>query len=197
MPPYGCGDPKYYNIMRNAVRCLKENGSLGHGFECFNYFFPQEIEDEFLVFSEEGLSAEAKWKYLTLPELQSFLCNRIQQGYAFPLNPKWILCDKGWKHVYDQMHANSSPQVKTALDVWYPPESGIRELIEVVHQRHPNGFCQQMLSQNSTGFEERRAMDRSEEELKRHMTLQRAKFATDALDHLQILPRHHCYESLS
>jgi len=29
-----------------------------------------------------------------------------------------------------------------SLDIWYPPSSGIRERVEEIYQRHPNGFQQ-------------------------------------------------------
>ena len=38
----------------------------------------------------------APFQYLDLPGLQNFLRARIDDGYAFPLNPKWLLCDSGW-----------------------------------------------------------------------------------------------------
>ena len=36
------------------------------------------------------------WRYLSLPELRQFLIARVRDGFTFPLNPKWILCDPGF-----------------------------------------------------------------------------------------------------
>ena len=38
----------------------------------------------------------SKFRYMTEPALRAFLLERIREGYRFPLNPKWVLADRGW-----------------------------------------------------------------------------------------------------
>jgi hypothetical protein len=176
MPQFGYGDPKTYSIMENAINRLKNNGAVRHGSECFNYFFPQEMEETFLVISDKF--TEKPWKYLTLPELQDFLLDRIREGFTMPLNLKWILCDRGWKKIYDELFSSQFPHVQDSLDIWYPPQSGIRDQIEQLHSKYPNGF--ETINKEQNGFlndddDPSYAADLAKLELKRYMTLQRAK----------------------
>jgi len=60
MPRFGFGDPKSYSIMKNAVSCLSHSGAVRHGAECFNYYFPQDLDDEFLVVAD-GLPNNQPW----------------------------------------------------------------------------------------------------------------------------------------
>jgi hypothetical protein len=77
--------------MENAANMLTggkyQNGAVRHGAECFNYYFPQELDDEFLVISDHIEEGKA-WKYMNANEVQDFLIARIKDGYTFPLNPK-------------------------------------------------------------------------------------------------------------
>ena len=86
------------------------------GAECFNYGFPQELDEEFLVISDT-LPGEVAWKYVTDEKLRKILCERIDEGFCFPLNPKWILADKGWKKVYDKMMASKNKDIQTSLEI--------------------------------------------------------------------------------
>jgi hypothetical protein len=180
MPPLGYSDPKSHNIMKHAVRRLKKEGAVRHGAECFNYYFPQELDDEFLVISDNLSGHALPWKYVGKQGLQEILKNKIDLGYTFPIHPKWIMCDMGWKEVYDKLMASNRANVQDSLKVWYPPESGIREKIEVIHQRHPGGFRRRLGRAQSHRFEAAEmdgtaAMDLAELELKYYLTLQRAK----------------------
>ena len=183
MPEFGYSDPKSYLIMENAVASLKESGAVRHGPECFNYYFPQELDDHFLVISDtmanDG-SGSVPWKYVDERELQSILCQKIDEGFTFPLNPKWVLCDPGWKKVFDKLVECRTPTVQQSMACWYPPGSGLREMIEEIHQQHPNGFQREKvaLSSEEGGFSENdgtSAMDIAELQLKNFLTLQRAK----------------------
>ena len=138
MPEYGYGDPKSYEITKGAVEQIKSN-AVRHGAECFNYYFPQEIDDHFLLVSDD-LEGSSAWKYVKVKELQQFLSVKIDEGFCCPLNLKWILADRGWKKIYDKMMASKCTVVQKSLDSWYPPESGIREQIETAHRRFPQGF---------------------------------------------------------
>jgi hypothetical protein len=74
--------------MQVAVSRLNETGCVRHGAECFNWFFPQEIDDRFLVISDT-LTDSVKWKMVNVQELQDLLIAKIEEGFTFPINPKW------------------------------------------------------------------------------------------------------------
>lgn len=137
-PEYGFGDPKSTSIMEHAAMKLKSTGAVRHGSECFNYYFPQEIDEMFLLISDT--LKPVPWKYVNVKELQVILSAKIAEGFVFPLNPKWILCDPGWKKIYDDLMASDALYADLSKDVWFPPYSGVRERIEKIHKRHPNGF---------------------------------------------------------
>ncbi|KAG7340934.1 hypothetical protein IV203_030549 [Nitzschia inconspicua] len=138
IPEYGFGDPKSYGIMEQAAKRLSNTGAVRHGSECFNYYFPQEIDDNFLLISDT--LKPVPWRYVNVQELQSILSEKIAEGFVFPLNPKWVLCDPGWKKLYDELMASDALYADLSKDVWYPPYSGIRERIDDIHKRHPHGF---------------------------------------------------------
>lgn len=138
MPEYGFGDPKSTSIMEHAATKLIKTGAVRHGSECFNYYFPQEIDEMFLLISDT--LKPVPWKYVKVDELQSILATKIREGFVFPLNPKWILCDPGWKKIYDELMASDALYADLSKDVWYPHHTGIRDRIEEVYKKHPNGF---------------------------------------------------------
>lgn len=140
MPQFGYGDPKSYSIMEYAVGRLQENGAVRHGAECFNFYFPQDLDDEYLVILGDAEAGKVPWLYVNEAELREILCQKIDRGFTFPLNPKWVLCDRGWKTVYDKLIASQHANVQHSLNCWYPPESGVRERIECIHKKHPGGF---------------------------------------------------------
>eukprot|EP00934_Nitzschia_sp_Nitz4_P009408 Nitzschia sp. Nitz4//scaffold108_size72880//33102//35126//NITZ4_005815-RA/size72880-processed-gene-0.52-mRNA-1//-1//CDS//3329532669//9398//frame0 len=147
IPEYGFGDPKSYGIMEHAAKKLIDTGAVRHGSECFNYYFPQEIDDMFLIISDT--LAPVPWKYVNVHDLQELLSQKIAEGFVFPLNPKWILCDPGWKKLYDELMESDALYADLSKDVWYPPFSGIREKIEEIHKRHPQGFRPMSKDRNS------------------------------------------------
>ena len=138
IPEYGFGDPKSYSIMEKAALKLIDTGAVRHGSECFNYYFPQEIDDYFLLVSDT--LEPVPWKYVNVHELQSILLEKIKEGFVFPLNPKWVLCDPGWRRVYDELMASDALYADLSKDVWYPPFCGIREKIDRISKKHPRGF---------------------------------------------------------
>mmetsp|Transcript_53327 Transcript_53327/g.79676 ORF Transcript_53327/g.79676 Transcript_53327/m.79676 type:complete len:799 (+) Transcript_53327:86-2482(+) len=172
-PRFGYGDPKSYYIFNHAIRRLEEtNGAVRHGAECFNYGFPQDIDDKFLVINDT-LSGKVPWRYVDVTELQDLLCQKIDEGFTFPLNPKWILCDNGWKRVYDKLLKSPSQNTQASLNCWLPPESGLRERIECISARYQGGFhcdtCPAVQDDNTSN------MDLVEHEFNRHLALMRAK----------------------
>eukprot|EP00980_Cylindrotheca_fusiformis_P012605 scaffold3084_cov144-Cylindrotheca_fusiformis.AAC.53 len=179
IPPLGFSDPKSHNIMKHAIQRLKKEGAVRHGAECFNYYFPQELDDEFLVICDTLSGQTLPWKYVNQAGLQEILYEKIDQGYTFPINPKWILCDPGWKGVFDRLVASKAPNVQDSLRVWYPPGSGIREKIDSIHRKYPGGFQRKMdHGEGSCTFDDvdgTAAMDLAQLELKYFLALQRAK----------------------
>lgn len=174
VPEYGYGDPKSYDIMKGAVSRFvrNKNGAVRHGAECFNYGFPQELDDHFLVISDT-LPGKIPWRYVDSDELKDILCAKIDEGFFFPLNPKWILADKGWKKVYDKMMASENDSIHRSLDSWYPRESGIRDRFEAIYARYPNGFetVGGVVKMEMDGME---AMHLAEDELRRFLVIRRA-----------------------
>jgi hypothetical protein len=136
MPPFGYADPRSYKMMTGAVLRLKDNGAVRHGPECFNYGFPQDLDDEYLVVSDTFPGVP--WRYANPKELIDILCQKIDEGFTFPMNPKWILADSGWKAVYDKLMASQKPNVQESMDIWYPPE--VRNRIRYISTNFPNGF---------------------------------------------------------
>jgi len=169
-PPYGNGDPKSYEIIEVAVSRLQSTGCVRHGAECFNWFFPQEIDEDFLVVSDT-LPGNLKWKKVKVPELQDILITKIDEGFTFPINPKWVLCDPGWRRVYDKLLASQKPNVQDSLKCWLPPETGLREEIDSISARHPLGFEGDCAAEKTEGTE---VMDQLQDDLERYFKLQRA-----------------------
>ena len=69
---------------------------------------------------------ERTLKYVNREGLRAFLLERIPEGFMFPLNPKWLLCDEGWFDVYAALNR------KADLSVWLPPESGLPQMLESI-----------------------------------------------------------------
>jgi hypothetical protein len=137
---YGFGDKLNQEIIKGAVSSSVKHlhGAVRHAAESFNYYWPQELDDEYLVVWDGFLRDGVRWHYMSEPELRTFLLERAKDGYAFPLNPKWILCDKGWYDVYAALL--SSPATTKAIDAWFPRYSGLQKKIAELHERYPDGF---------------------------------------------------------
>jgi len=170
-PKYGNGDPKSYEIVEVAVSRLQSTGCVRHGAECFNWFFPQEIDEDFLVISDT-LPGNKKWKKVKVPELQEILIDKIGEGFTFPINPKWVLCDPGWRRVYDKLLASQKPNVQDSIKCWLPPGTGLREQIDAISARHPHGFEGGTLDPADVDGTAQR--DLMEENLERYVKVQRA-----------------------
>mmetsp|Transcript_28719 Transcript_28719/g.32843 ORF Transcript_28719/g.32843 Transcript_28719/m.32843 type:complete len:825 (+) Transcript_28719:89-2563(+) len=192
MPRYGFGDPKSYSLMEMAVSRLVKDGSVRHGAECFNYGFPQELDDQFLVIgwgldtTTTATPSSIPWVYVGAEGLQQILLKKIKEGYTFPLNPKWVLCDDGWKEVYDALQGSQAAHVQNSLNCWFPPKSGIREKIDELCQKYPKGFQRRTDHRRSSNvelndlqdFDENEgtaAMDLAKQQLKYYAVLQRAR----------------------
>lgn len=140
IPKYGYADPKSYAIIGHAIDHLGANGCVRHGAECFNYYFPQELDERFLVVSNDIKNGGNRWAFFGQKELLKYLSEKVESGFMFPLNPTWILCYPEWKKLYDKQLHSTNLAVKQSVKAWYPPSSGIRDRIESVHAKHPRGF---------------------------------------------------------
>ena len=122
--------------------------------------------------------AGTPWRSFTPAKLRAFLMERITDGFAFPLNPKWVLADDGWFDLYAAMAR--SPAAAAALDCWLPPHSGLRERIDAVHAAYPDGFVRVGDGSDPSGHAEMTDMALAELALRRHHALRRAKIKLKA-----------------
>jgi hypothetical protein len=53
---------------------------------------------------------------------------------------KRVLCDSGWKNVYNALLASKEDDVQDSINCWLPPGTRLREEIELISARHPLGF---------------------------------------------------------
>lgn len=169
-PRFGYGDPTSNRMIEKAVSNLHAYGAVRHGAECFNYSFPQQLDEKFLVICPSEDNRHSPYKYLNQIELKEFLLQQIKLGFAFPLNLKWVLCDPGWLEIWYAMRSSSDQHVQEALDIWYPPQSGIREEIDRISELYPKGFIT-----NAESIESREDTDLAMLEFDRHLILKRAK----------------------
>jgi hypothetical protein len=148
IPRFGFGDPKSIGIIKTLTKRLSDNGAVRHGSESFNYYFPQELDEELLVIYDghNPNQNDLKWEYVDVAGLQKILSDKIDEGFTFPLNPKWILCDPGWSDIYQKLLSSNQRNVQESLDVWFPPESGIKSHIERICKNHPEGFQRKRMS---------------------------------------------------
>lgn len=104
-------------------------------------------------------------------ELVQFLLDRVKDGFVFPPNPKWVLCDEGYYEVWQALHSTEESREK--LRVWFPREAEIEEKIEAIRALHPLGF----VSRVDMNQDEQESMIAMQElALKRKKTMRRAKF---------------------
>jgi hypothetical protein len=170
-PRFGFGDPKSYSIMENLVKNHMTNGAVRHGAECFNYYFPQELDDEYLVISDD-LPGNVQWKYVNVDGLQEILSKKIDEGFTFPMNPKWILCDSGgWSDIYDKLMASTKKNVRESLDIWLPQE--VRDRIDAIRARHGEGFRRQRIAGAKESIRQSgtAAVDLALEQLRQHASI--------------------------
>lgn len=135
-PKFGFGDPTSSRFIADIVEQTAPCGAIRHGAECCNFYFPQELDDQYLVVWFNF--PEKPWDYKTEDQLRTFLLDRAREGYCFPLNPIWPVRDKGWIEVLTALQANEA--AKSCLLAWYPPEVGIVEKMIKLHKAHPKGF---------------------------------------------------------
>merc|ERR1719327_984271 len=136
-PKFGFGDPTSVSIIADCVSVVAPCGAVRHGAECFNFFFPQELDDEYLVIWQ-GFP-DIPWKSHTEPELRKFLLDRLEEGFNFPMNPVWPVRDQGWYDVFTKQR--SSEQGKKIMTSWIPSDMAAK--IEEMYASNPDGFVKQ------------------------------------------------------
>merc|ERR1711957_984472 len=138
-------------------------------------------DEEFLVVSDT-LPGDLKWKKMNVEELQEILMQKIDEGFTFPINPKWVLCDPGWRRVYDKLLSSTKANVQDSINCWMPPETGLRKKIDSISARHPLGFrikgtfdkMKTVRKSMNLGHEGTEEMDLLEEELERYAKIQKS-----------------------
>lgn len=128
-PRFGFGDRLSNSLVTSLVQKTQHLGAVRHGAECFNLYFPQELDTEYLIVWE---GFESRWEYFQEADMREFLKDRVGEGYSFPLNPVWPVRDAGWYDLYKALR-NSSNRAVT-FDRWYPPGSDITTLIESIYE---------------------------------------------------------------
>jgi len=142
LPEYGFGDPTSYGLIGKVVKVTEGCGAVRHGAECFNYYFPQELDDEFLCIWEGYQTAtEPPWRTLTEKELRQFLLDRAADNFSFPINPVWPIRDEGWCEILKALQNNKE---SASLNAWFPPSSGVLAEIERIRKAYPKGFLKQI-----------------------------------------------------
>lgn len=134
-PKYGFGDPTSYRLIDDIISQTSACGAVRHGAECFNFYFPQELDDEYLVVWE-GFP-DKPWEYVTEPGLREFLLKRVSEGFTFPLNPVWAIRDPGWYEVWQALQ--TSDEGRRNFSAWFPNPDILRT-IDKVHEACPKGF---------------------------------------------------------
>ena len=137
IPEFGFGDPTSSKLIEDVVDCTKSCGAVRHGAECFNFYFPQELDKDFLVIWD-GF-ADPPWQTFKEPELRDFLLKRAREGFSFPINPVWPVRDVGWFEVLQALQRG--PESAENLNAWFPPDSGLIDKIAKLHAQYPNGFA--------------------------------------------------------
>jgi len=140
VPKYGFGDDTSCRLVQAVINATIDSGAVRHGAECFNYYFPQELDDEYLVVWE-GFEHKP-WNYLEEDDLQDFLMDRVREGFSFPLNPVWPVRDRGWFDVWQELWRQS--ETEGTCQSWYPAESRIQEKVEGIYFEFPDGFQKQL-----------------------------------------------------
>ena len=166
-PRYGFGDEMHYSMIKYASEATKLSGAVRHAAECYNFYWPQDLDDEFLVVWQ-GFKG-TPWRHFNPKQLREFLTARAADGFVFPLNPKWLLCDEGWYDVYQAML--KTPDGREAINAWVPAH--IQKQIAAIRQEYPTGF--QRVGDKADVEEEPVDFEILQLHLSRHIILRRAK----------------------
>lgn len=191
VPTNGFGDSTSIRLIEAAMEATQEFGAVRHGAECFNFIFPQELDTEYLVVWDGFEESEGKpWDYLDEEDLRAFLVQRVNDGFSFPLNPVWLVRDPGWYEVLEALQANE--ETAGVLSAWFPPESGMMEQIQAVHEEFPEGFMRAQpdgVGRSRSVFNDLQGAEKADlalESIRRTALLHRFRHASKALTGLGI-----------
>jgi CRP-like cAMP-binding protein len=141
-PDFGYGDGTSVELVKIICSAVVNSGAIRHGAECFNFHFPQELDDEFLIVWDKLCDSEDSqappWTYVDEQGLRKFLLERASEGYSFPVNPVWPVRDSGWYEVLTALRKH--PASQEPLESWLPTSSGMQARIDDLHKRFPDGF---------------------------------------------------------
>merc|ERR1719277_985642 len=114
-------------IVKEIVKATQKSGAVRHSAECFNYFFAQELDVDFLLIWDgfKRMGDGKPWAYKDEDGLRQFLHERIAEGYCMPLNPVWVVRDMGWWQILQAQRENA--ETAEQLAAWYPHSSGLME----------------------------------------------------------------------
>jgi len=142
VPLYGFGDRTSTGLTEQVVEATLSVGAVRHSSECFNYMFPQDFDNEYLIIWDQF--PDMPWDYKSEHDLHAFLLDRIKEGYAFPVHPVWAARDTHWFSIFEELRTLSVKRPETAFHAWYPKGSGIVEKVHQLHADFPNGFVREM-----------------------------------------------------
>lgn len=135
-PEFGYGDNTSVGLVRVITQAVLSSGAIRHGAECFNFHFPQELDDEYLIVWE-GCKGDP-WMYVNEEDLRAFLLQRANEGFTFPINPVWPLRDRGWMDVLQALRNNLAS--KQPLSAWFPPQAGVLQRVDEIYRKYPSCF---------------------------------------------------------
>ena len=85
IPEFGLGDATSLRLLRGAAEITHCSGAVRHAAECFNFYFPQPLDEQYLVLWS-GFAPQA-WAYLDEPALRAFLVDRVADGFRRARRP--------------------------------------------------------------------------------------------------------------
>lgn len=136
VPKLGFGDPTSSRLIAFLIETTVACGAVRHGAECMNLYFPQELDEEYLVVWNEY--PDKPWEYVTEEGCRQFITDRIDQDYACPINPVWPVRDKGWWEIMQKL--KSKPYGAKCLEKWIRPEINYWEQAKAIHDEFPKCF---------------------------------------------------------
>lgn len=133
MPKFGLGDSTSTRLIEEVVKATEDSGAVRHGAESFNYMFPQDFDASYLIvwdhFQNDG---NIPWKNCGMNELLTFLRERREDGFIFPINPVWPARDRRWFEIYQEL------KDAEGFGVWF--DAPLCQMIETIVEKYPDGF---------------------------------------------------------
>jgi len=117
MPDLGFGNETSIKNLKALIDGTADTGAVRHGAECFNYQYPQDLDSSFLLFDDP--SNKPKGESKELAALTSYLKARANEGWIFPLNPIWVVRDKGWLGIWNTQVTKAKDIGVNFLELWY------------------------------------------------------------------------------